>query len=216
VTSDEKAKLDRWLNRALAEYSQAEPRSGIELRVLANLRAQRRHIAEQRRRRWWTIGIIATAAVLVIVLWAAGTNKHDREDASVKPSPAVSAKDANIAQHARQNTSQNAGQNVTEDSASHISRPASSRHSHMQRARRPSHGKRTPRVLRAAQRVRGEQFPSPTPLSEQERILQRYVAQYKNDAILTARAQTELAKEEEQEVAAMSANIDESSDQDKP
>jgi len=45
VTSDEKAKLDRWLNRALAEYSKEEPRSGIELRVLANLRAQRRHIA---------------------------------------------------------------------------------------------------------------------------------------------------------------------------
>jgi len=216
VTSDEKAKLDRWLNRALAEYSKEEPRSGIELRVLANLRAQRRHIAEQRRRRWWTIGIIATAAVLVIVLWAAGTNKHTEQEASVKPSPAVSPNNANVAQQASQDSSQDAGQNVTEDLASQTSRPASSRHSHMQRARRRSHGRRTARVLRAAQRVRGEQFPSPTPLSEQERILQRYVAQYKNDAIRTARALTELAKKEEQEVATTSTTSDESSDQDKP
>jgi hypothetical protein len=64
--------------------------------------------------------------------------------------------------------------------------------------------------------VRGEQFPSPTPLSEQEKILQRYVAQYKDDAVLTARAQTELAKKEEKEVAATSATSDANFEKDKP
>jgi hypothetical protein len=54
------------------------------------------------------------------------------------------------------------------------------------------------------------------PLNEQEKILQLYVEQYKNDAILTARAQTELAKKEDKEIAATSATIDESFENDEP
>ena len=216
MTGNEKEKLDRWLNRALAEYSKAEPRSGIELRVLANLRAERRRVAERRRRQWWMVGIAATAAVLVIVLWAGRTARHDKQEASAKPSPAVLAPDANVAQHAGQGTSQDAGPDVTAESAPQKSSPTETSRHRLQRVRRRLHRRHAPRLLRAGQRVRGEQFPSPTPLSEQEKILQRYVAQYKDDAILTARAQTDLAKKEEQAVAARSATSDESLKKDKP
>jgi hypothetical protein len=68
------------------------------------------------------------------------------------------------------------------------------------------------RLLRAAYKERPEQFPSPSPLTDQEKILQRYVEQYKEDAILTARAQSELVKQEEKEKAATS----QSSGNDKP
>lgn len=49
---------------------------------------------------------------------------------------------------------------------------------------------------------RQEQFPSPQPLSEQERILARYVEQFPRDAALIAQAQTELFQQEmpEQEI----------------
>jgi hypothetical protein len=47
-----------------------------------------------------------------------------------------------------------------------------------------------------------EQFPSPQPLSEQERILARYVEQFPRDAALMAEARTEFFKQEmiEQEI----------------
>jgi hypothetical protein len=204
VTSDEKTKLDRLLNRALAEYSKAEPRSGIELRVLSNLRRERRRMAEKRQLWWWTIGIAATTAVLAIMLWTGRARGHAEQSATVT-------------QQATPITGQDGGPDITQESAAQASQqPASSRRRHLQRAGRRVHRRRPLGVLRAARRERGEQFPSPMPLNEQEKILQLYVEQYKNDAILTARAQTELAKKEDKEIAATSATIDESFENDEP
>ncbi len=41
-----------------------------------------------------------------------------------------------------------------------------------------------------------EQFPSPQPLSEQEALLARYIEQFPREAVLMARAQTQLMKQE--------------------
>ena len=43
---------------------------------------------------------------------------------------------------------------------------------------------------------RREQFPSPQPLSEQEELLARYIERFPHEAVLMARAQTQLMKEE--------------------
>jgi hypothetical protein len=49
-------------------------------------------------------------------------------------------------------------------------------------------------VVASAPRL--EQFPSPEPLSEQEEFLARYVEQFPHEAVLVARAQTQLMKQE--------------------
>lgn len=54
---------ERWLEDALAHYSAAEPRTGLEIRILANLQAQ----AAQRQRRW-IFGFAAAAVLLLAVL----------------------------------------------------------------------------------------------------------------------------------------------------
>jgi hypothetical protein len=55
-----------WLDEALARYGAAEPRLGLETRILANLQAQ----AAQRQRRWIYAFAAAAAAVLFAVLIA--------------------------------------------------------------------------------------------------------------------------------------------------
>lgn len=47
-----------------------------------------------------------------------------------------------------------------------------------------------------------EQFPSPIPLNEQEKMLARYVQEFPRKAALVARAQTDLRKRDEREMAA--------------
>src|SRR5512142_2138113 len=60
-------KLDRWLDEALSEYSTAEPRFGLEQRVLNRIRGE-----EQRSRKWnfwrWMPALGAIAAVIVVAV----------------------------------------------------------------------------------------------------------------------------------------------------
>jgi hypothetical protein len=58
-------RLDQWLDDVLAGYSKAEPRSGLEQRITATLRAEDRAPAS---RRWWMILTPATAAVAALVV----------------------------------------------------------------------------------------------------------------------------------------------------
>jgi hypothetical protein len=59
-----------------------------------------------------------------------------------------------------------------------------------------------------------EQFPSPTPLNEQEKMLARYVEEFPQKAVLVARAQTDLQKQNQREMAApWPKNAESSSDQ---
>ena len=59
-------KLEKWLDDALANYSDAEPQWGFEQRILAKVRAQ-----EEPRRRWMRFWIPVLAAVAVAVVIAA-------------------------------------------------------------------------------------------------------------------------------------------------
>lgn len=58
-------KLDQWLDEALKQYGAAEPRFGLEQRVLTNIRASEQ---ERPRARWWRWmpAFAAIAAVIVI------------------------------------------------------------------------------------------------------------------------------------------------------
>src|SRR5712671_6781306 len=60
--------LHRWLDRALVEYGNTEPRPGLEARVLANLSAERERITA--RQGWfWALTLTATAAVIILAVW---------------------------------------------------------------------------------------------------------------------------------------------------
>jgi hypothetical protein len=60
--------LEQWLDSALSQYGKAEPRPGLESRVLASLQAERNRTTF-RRRWWWAMGAVAAAVAIVAVVW---------------------------------------------------------------------------------------------------------------------------------------------------
>ncbi|MGA7381275.1 MAG: hypothetical protein WBX03_10515 [Terriglobales bacterium] len=67
-------------------------------------------------------------------------------------------------------------------------------HGNEARVAQTSPHRREKRVVVSTRRL--EQFPSPQPLSEQEELLTRYIEQFPHQAVLVARAQTQLMKQE--------------------
>jgi hypothetical protein len=173
-TQDE---LDRMLDAALAEYSATEPRAGLEERVLANLRAERARIPDRAWWRWGPAGAL-TAVVLVVALALALR--------SGKPSP------PQIVQHP---STIEQSPNVPQ-----MSIVAKDGHPAVQPMIRPTRtegGHRAAAVAEANPKL--DVFPSPRPLSEQERILESYVNQFRQEAVLIARARSELEIRDQQE-----------------
>ncbi|MBZ5684730.1 MAG: hypothetical protein LAP86_06825 [Acidobacteriia bacterium] len=168
--------LDRTLDAALAKYASVEPRPGMEERILANLRSAD---ATPAYHTWWRWGLAAAAAMLLILItfaWRSRTPSH----------PAIANRPAPT-EH------RNAGPEMhvaRRDPTAIPPRP------------RPAH---KTDVLGSAPVVAGtpklDQFPSPHPLSEQEKILASYIAQFHDEAVMVARARTEaLRKDREQEM----------------
>ena len=61
-------KLDQWLDEALSQYSAAEPRLGLEQRVLAHLQVEAK-TRNTRRGFWrWMPAFAAIAAVLIVMV----------------------------------------------------------------------------------------------------------------------------------------------------
>ena len=169
-SKDKEQFVNNWLDSALKQYGEAEPRGGLENRVLAAARAERRTTHNWR----WRPALAALAAILLIaagtylVRWQRGNgqpplakeNQLPTNQKALQPSPAKTSP-------------------VTE---------AANGRSRLPR----THSRRV--VESAAARL--DQFPSPEPLSEQEKILARYVQQFPREANVTAQIQTELAREE--------------------
>src|ERR1035438_2975905 len=142
----ENDRLDRELDAALAKYAALEPRAGLQDRILANLRAEKEHAANRLPWRWPAVG--ALAAVIVVTLFATWR--------SGKP-----------------------GQNIVEQ------HPSATTQNYRDRTQIANHG-RSSSILphKAARRTavgvvpapKLDEFPSPQPLSEQERMLTEYVA----------------------------------------
>jgi hypothetical protein len=168
----ENDKLDRELDAALAKYAAVEPRTGLEGRILANLRAEQEHAAERSWRRWPAVAALA-AVIVVILSMAWRSEKPAQHTAAKHPSPTTQ-------------TNQEVPTQVTNDSRSGSNRP---------REARP--GRRLkPRALSDPATIvvpapKLDQFPSPQPLSEQETILTRYVANYPEHAALIAQARSD-------------------------
>jgi hypothetical protein len=182
--------VERWLDSALIQFGKAEPRAGLESRVFANLQAERNRLAS-RRRWWWAVGAATALAAVVLAVWVgesarernpgstAGNSTRHREEVrrSMRPRPAPQAAAPQVA-------------------AIQVTRPARevAQRRPANRPIRPVAG--TPKLA---------QFPSPQPLSEQERILASYVAQYPETAALVAQARAEALQRDREEEAAEAA-----------
>jgi len=175
---DKDHELDQWLDAALARDGNVEPRPGLESRVLTSLEAEKTRGAE-RQRWWWALGAAGAAAMLAVAMWIV---IHTRQPLSNRTA----------------GNSKTRGLDVTVAATAGRHRPRGTRDAHIV-ARGPRRAANSGIVVHAPER-KLDQFPSPQPLADQEQMLLRYVREFPGRAILVARAQTQLRKQEEQEM----------------
>ncbi len=151
---DRKMQIDDMLDSLLANYSSAEPRVGLETRILTNLRA-----AEEKKESqgWWNFKWLWAGAVAAVIIVAAVliSGRHRVEPPThviVKTSPAVPQPE--IQPHAPVKNNETAGIHH----------------------RKPSTVPTRRQNATLALNERPAVFPTPTPLSEQEKLLLSYLA----------------------------------------
>ena len=189
--ANRKNSVDEWLESALGQYSKAEPRAGLEVRILANLQAERRRMT-QRQRWWWaSAGTVAAAAAIALAVWLGHrSNSRSPNEASLtakrdtksEPRTQVSPEVHPPTLPTQQKKDKEKNCVVTGLCPVQARRNGGAKHQSA-----------TPRLA---------QFPAPTPLSDQEKLLARYVEQFPQRAALIARAQTDLRQQTELEMAA--------------
>jgi hypothetical protein len=150
------------LDAALRRYAAVEPRPGFEERLLANLRTGQKRAPVGIGWRWPWAGAVAVVVLVLVFSLAWRTSKQHLSKAT-DPRITPDGRDTQVAKRA--------------------SRPyLPSVHPTARQRPRPS-------TVRIAPHL--EQFPSPQPLSEQEKILAGYVAAYPEHAALVAEARAE-------------------------
>jgi len=171
--------LDRALDAALTRYAAVEPRAGLEERVLAHLSGER---AKLPARTWWKWSVaIAIAAVFVLAI-AMGLRPGRPSHPVIAIQPPAPDKPTHATQAA------NPAFEVT---------PRRRMRTHSMVARRSEPG------ALVAILPKLDQFPSPSPLSDQEKILLSYVAEDPERAALIAEARTKALREDAKERAAI-------------
>jgi hypothetical protein len=161
---------DERLDEALKQYSAAEPRAGLESRILANLASERERLNG---RRWHWHWIAATLAFGIAVLVGSFlTRKPDYQRANVLNEAPITKGSQGMTPH------------------------GPSDYKTVVALRPTNHGKSQRPIEPARTEPRFEQFPSPRPLNEQEEMLARYVREWRPQAVMVARARAELLKRE--------------------
>jgi len=181
-TRKESGELDRTIDAALAKYASAEARDGLEERILANLRTADAQSAQRMWRHWGlTAALTAVLIVAAAVVWR--WNQPTVPPVAMHP-PALK-------------------QAPVPDLANRDENSAPPRRS-MQH-RRP---RRSPEGAIAVAGPKLDVFPSPLPLSEQEKILAAYVARYPDHAALVAVARMDALRQEDEERRRITAGQD--------
>jgi hypothetical protein len=153
--------MDKMLDSLLANYSSAEPRPGLETRILANVReaARKETAAGWRDLRWLWVGAVAAAIIVAAVLMNGRRHVAPPTNVVVKTSqpvlqpeirPSLPATGGKIANIRRRKTSA----------------PVPAQDATLALNQRPAI------------------FPTPTPLSEQEQLLLRYLARTPREEVV--------------------------------
>jgi len=178
--------LERLLDVALARYT-AEPRAGLEERVLANLRAETQRGSQ---RAWWgwsALALVAAALVIATALsWKLDRPMHSPTRVAVTTAPTMEPAKKQV-------TTSEVRSEVQSEVQSKVHLRAGA-----EASERLKH--HAPQAVPVAAQPKLDQFPSPQPLSEQELALARYVNQFPREAELIARAQEEFDREIQQQM----------------
>jgi hypothetical protein len=143
--------VEQWLDSALGQYGKAEPRTGLESRVLATLQVERNRITS-RRRWWWAMGAAAAAVAIVAVVWVG-------ENGSTKNA-------AGVAQSSMPTHHEDVQSSIEPGPVQQAVHPAK-----QVAQRRPAH--QPSRELAVAATPKLDQFPSRRNMSERELLLAR-------------------------------------------
>jgi hypothetical protein len=183
--------LDGALDAALAKYAAVEPRPGLEARVLAHLCAERARVPD---RVWWRWSVAGALAAVVIVILALALKTS-------KPHPAAANHSSPTTKSAQTPKTQLASGEPDRIRGNPV-RPQK-----LIAVQRTSVHRSQPKVVSSENRKldqpKLDQFPSPQPLSEQEKLLQSYVAEYPERAVLIARARSEALQRDLEEMQAL-------------
>ncbi|MGA8510748.1 MAG: hypothetical protein WB762_34485 [Candidatus Sulfotelmatobacter sp.] len=183
-----KDELDSMLDAALVKYAAGEPRVGLENRVLSNLRAEGSRVPDRAGWRWSVAE--ALLAVVVVALAVALAWRSD------KPSHPVASNHSSTAPQ----VSKEPATPLVATGGKKQTRGNQARSPELAVVRRPTMDRASPKAVKAAL-PKLDQFPSPRPLSEQEKILASYIEQYPERAVLLARARTfELQRDQLEEI----------------
>jgi len=172
--------LDRALDAVLAKCAAAEPRVGLEDRILANLRTVEARAAD---RKWWNWRMV-TALVVVLIVAVALAWRWNMHPPIVKQ-PAVPTSPASAEALRHESKSGTSGEKAMRPKMRHAVKHAA-----------------------VAVNAKLDVFPSPLPLSEQEKILAIYVSQYPEHAALLAEARMEALRQQDEERRRMMAAQD--------
>jgi hypothetical protein len=165
--------LDEWLDIALQQYGNAEPRLGLESRILGSMEAARERAVLGR-----PFGWLFAAASLAVVLIAIFIGIWHRPLAAPQ-----------------RVAGQQTGGNAVPQSGVQTIPAARPRHTGTKLPlRRQTHLARA----ELAREPKLEQFPSPRPLSEQELLLTRYAKRFPTEARLIAQEQDKFQQEIQQ------------------
>jgi hypothetical protein len=187
---DNSAGGERKLDDFLAGYAAVEPRPGLEQRVVANLRANRHARTAPR---IWRGAVLAIVTVIAAIALASSgwLVKMLRTDSRMRQAPALAAFIAGRPQ-LRGSAQTEGARRVTESAVPN--RQAKARiHRLAANARLaiPADGEVAPKLA---------QFPAPEPLSEQEKLLVRFVQYDPREAELVAQERAEESQREAEEM----------------
>lgn len=175
----------RELNAALANYSAVEARPGLENRILSNLQAKREQVFTPSPSRWTlSLAAVIFAAVVIIVAGLAWRQRTSRTPATAHYSTIAAPVVAESARSGQQNAVAFVMEKSVSPSLKSAAKPAADPF-------------KTASVAEAHPKL--DQFPSPQPLSEQEKILVSYIENDPERAVLLARARTEELRNDESE-----------------
>lgn len=170
--------LDRLLDAALAKYADANPRAGLEDRILANLRSEQ---AREATASWWKWGLAAAVAVVALLAVAVSLQFGRTVHPVIANHPAVSTPDSPRVPLFPEVQPKN------DETTAHVRRVR----------RTVRHPAQPANVVADSPKL--DHFPSPQPLTEQEKAALEYVEQFPEQASLMAQAQAAFAKQEELE-----------------
>lgn len=174
----ERDRLDRKLGAELAKYAAVEPRPGLEERVLANLQTEQAKVPSHAWWRWSVAFAVATVVVAALVVaWRSETSRTVVVNHTSPSAPSQHESQTNVAANHDPKQVRRGGRVP----------------------KRVTSVRGSPPIVVATDNPKLDQFPSPQPLTEQERILASYVALDPEHAALIAEARTEALLREAEE-----------------